>query len=693
VRSKYLFLGFLFILVMSFFLFPSVKGIIDIPISANDVIFDGNVSYWEWSDAYHIRLNSFDGGYFDFYLKYDEFYEELQIGFIVDDSDYSEIDRIGFFFDTQNNGGTDTDLDDFALIIYRQSTSIFGFYPYPIDSIYIEGAGSGFFTGDSYYDPSSLPAPFDTFYLVRNETNPEIDLYKGGAYGASWEGEFHIGLSKVYVQDESGIEIGFGLEYWNNDYYDNYVDGRWYPPELTNSPSTWETLFIQQSQPALSVSFVTPSSGTSLGNYPVKLAANVTSNGSPVYDAIANFYVDGVLAGFDYTNTSGYVSYDYYPSEGAHTWYIEVEKTGYLGNTSFLQSFTYNLPIPELFISQMSPSSEATFDSSPIEFKAQVAADGSSVNQARVDFYIGGEYVGYEITDNSGFANIFFEPYEGTYSWFVTASKSGYIEGISSLHSFSYEIQRFYLSINSAVYIQGQGNYESGETVTLSAYDVVENLFILKKFDYWLIDGIINSNNVVSFPIESDTTVNVIWETDYTRLFLAGLMGFGLLVLGVYYNQLNKKKKETEKEKLLIESELRSVKDSISRKLNIDDSYSPINLLEEVRDYVTADDAKKTLDEIVSEKNVLGWYTGEYLFITNKTLKNSLIFGISKSLEKNETFDITIYSREHNLDLGLINEIIESLIEDDVLVGQLSTDNKFIWDSVLKEKIGKYLRK
>jgi hypothetical protein len=69
------------------FFIPYIHATIDVPISKYEVNLDGIVDFSEWSDAYQIQLDSFDGGYFDFYIKYDLDYEELQIGFIADDSD------------------------------------------------------------------------------------------------------------------------------------------------------------------------------------------------------------------------------------------------------------------------------------------------------------------------------------------------------------------------------------------------------------------------------------------------------------------------------------------------------------------------------------------------------------------------------------------------------------------------------
>ena len=775
MRGKFQYFSFLFILGIAFFLFPSVKAIINVPISDYNVTFDGDVGYSEWSDAHYISLNSFDDGYFDFYLKYDNNYEELQFGFIVDDIDYDEVDRIGFFFDTQNNGGTDTDLDDFILIIFRQTTSIYGFYPYPVDSIYLNGTGSGFFNGNIQFDPSSLPAPFGTFFLERNEINPRIDFVKGGAYGDSWEGEFRIGLSNNYVQGGSDIEIGFGLVYWDFDYNGSYVNERWYPFDVSESPSTWETLVIQQPQPELSVSFVSPSYGTSLEDYPVQLRVGITSNGLPVYDAITNFYVDGSLAGVDYTDTSGYAGYDYYPSEGTHTWYIDVEKTGYLGTISFLQSFTYYEPMvqqfshqqivtdeasnflegvnvwwdevyqgmtdnegsiyiyyygnigenhtielsktgyetdymdvtiqwehqkntkklspvpdPELSVALVSPSSGATITNSSVRLRARVNSDGSPIRDAYVEFYINNNYIAYDYSDISGYVEYTATVDEGSHSWYVKAFKDGYTADTSSVGGFTYTVQRYQLSIDSEVYVFGEGAYEEGESVTLITQDTTENILVLKKFVCWIVDGYRVYDDSLTLTMDSAQTVSVVWESDYTRLYVTGFIGVGLIASGLYVNQRNTRERLAAEERALVDSAFDSARGGLGDKLSSTRIQTPIDLSDFVSEHVSLDDVRNILGDVVAGNSVVGWFLSGDKYLTKTALFNLIEYEVQA--KSGDLFDLVSFAETVGVDLSIVRKNVESLLRDEKIKGYLTTDNKLMAQEHLQNTLKKLIK-
>ncbi|MFC1803019.1 Ig-like domain-containing protein, partial [Thermoproteota archaeon] len=105
-------------------------------------------------------------------------------------------------------------------------------------------------------------------------------------------------------------------------------------------------------------------------------------------------------------------------------------------------SGSYGSKPAKLSVSLVFPNSNSTFDSSPVQLKVRVTSDGSSVFFADVDFYIDGSYLDTNHTDSHGFAYLNHYPtIEGTHTWNVKASKSGYLDKLSSIRSFTFSQQ------------------------------------------------------------------------------------------------------------------------------------------------------------------------------------------------------------------------------------------------------------
>ena len=89
-----------------------------------------------------------------------------------------------------------------------------------------------------------------------------------------------------------------------------------------------------------------------------------------------------------------------------------------------------------------SPSNGETVTSSHVTLEAQVTSDGT-VQNATVTIYVDGSPVSSGSSDSNGYYSISYSPNQlgHTYSWYATASKSGYSSATSSTLTFTYASQ------------------------------------------------------------------------------------------------------------------------------------------------------------------------------------------------------------------------------------------------------------
>ena len=204
--------------------------------------------------------------------------------------------------------------------------------------------------------------------------------------------------------------------------------------------------------PSLSVGLVSPPSpanGVTVTSSPVTLEARVTS-GSAVQGASVTIYVDGSSpSGCSGTSdSSGYFSCSYSPSQSGHTysWYATASKSGYNNGQSSNWSFTYSPTLPSLSVGLVSPPSPAngvTVTSSPVTLEARVTS-GSAVQGASVTIYVDGSSPSgcSGTSDSSGYFSCSYSPSQSghTYSWYGSASKSGYTWNIADLDFHIYPV-------------------------------------------------------------------------------------------------------------------------------------------------------------------------------------------------------------------------------------------------------------
>ena len=682
------FLLFLYILV---FLTPIafIEATINVPVSDFEVTIDGVFEYDEWIDAEYITLTTKYGGYVDLYIKYDSVIESLVFCVIADDYDYNDRDNILFLFDTQNDRTSYLNYDDFAVSINRQ-TYYSSNYGLEYDSVYASGNGSGY--GELSFDPYYLPDPFWELIFERQEIDPGLDTDNSRSYGETWVAEIAMGLPQTDIQTDTGLVIGFGFEYFDYDYYGEDYTGSWYPSGLTDSPNSWETIIIKATEAYLIVSPVSPINDYNTQSSPVRLQASVTSGGSPIYNAIVDFYVDEAYAGTEYTDSNGYAYLDYYPvAEGTFTWYAEAYKSGYADGFSGALSFSYSTPLPEFSFLNFSPVDNQFVDESIVQLSARVNSDGSSVSGVRVDFYVDDTYIGYDSTDGNGDASYSYTASEGDHLWYVKASKTGYRESTSSSKWFTYLIQQHYLEIDSDVYVSGEGYYDDGEIVTLYASDHTKNPLILKRFNRWILDGTPYYSNSITLTMESDQVVSVIWDNDYSKLYIVGFLGLGIIASRFMIIRRNERIRLEAEKKALIDSEINSVRKGLRDSLLSENSLMPVFLDGYVSDTLSLEEVKKMLEEVASETGVKGWYVTDSQYLTKPTLRNRVQVDGSDGLEASNMFDLHIFANGVGVPLDAVIEITMNLIEDDKLEGYLTDDNKLVTDQYIQDKLKKHI--
>jgi hypothetical protein len=116
----------------------------------------------------------------------------------------------------------------------------------------------------------------------------------------------------------------------------------------------------------------------------------------------------------------------------------------YLECTSNSTGSTTTLPPLSVgLVSPPSPSNGATVALSSVTFDAQVISGGLAVQNATMSIYVDGSLVGSGYSDSNGYYAMSYSVTERghTYSWYATASKSGYVLATSSTFTFVYTAQ------------------------------------------------------------------------------------------------------------------------------------------------------------------------------------------------------------------------------------------------------------
>jgi hypothetical protein len=159
----------------------------------------------------------------------------------------------------------------------------------------------------------------------------------------------------------------------------------------------------------------------------IELGTEITFMGSPVADAEVTFYVNGEYLDSKLSDSYGYASTLFQPSEeNNYKWYVTAEKAGYTSSSSEEWEFT----IADLILK---PHDGQYVTTSPVILKASVEIDGSSIKDASIYFYIDDVYYSESYTSVVGTASIIsYDLIPGPHTWYVTVWIPGYPNRITS---------------------------------------------------------------------------------------------------------------------------------------------------------------------------------------------------------------------------------------------------------------------
>jgi len=139
----------------------------------------------------------------------------------------------------------------------------------------------------------------------------------------------------------------------------------------------------------------------------------------------------------------------------------------HLERASTSTSSTTTVPLLSVgLISPPSPLNGGTASSSSVTLKAQVNSSGA-VQNATVSFYVDGSLLGSGYSDSNGYYSMSYPLTQigHTYSWYATASKSGYGPATSSTYTFTYALQ----SATSTTSTSTVSSYMSTTTMTMTS--------------------------------------------------------------------------------------------------------------------------------------------------------------------------------------------------------------------------------
>lgn len=248
-----------------------------------------------------------------------------------------------------------------------------------------------FILDDSSYDDR------DSFLIGFDTLDNDGTILKTDDFFFAIQRDFHNWEGRFYA--DACVGRGAGLDWENNDYFDY-------------NPSSFP-------DPFGSLSYYARNMGSSYwqGEFSVYL------DDSYIEDAVFGI----ALSQQDYYSSSSSPRKTYWPDLSS----ADVKKP------VLWNDFDFELVEPELSVSLTSPSNGESVDSS-VQLRARVTSGGSSVSSARVNFYVDGDFQGYDNTDSSGYAEYSMTVSPGSHNWYVVASKSGYIGDDSSSRSFTY---------------------------------------------------------------------------------------------------------------------------------------------------------------------------------------------------------------------------------------------------------------
>jgi len=184
--------------------------------------------------------------------------------------------------------------------------------------------------------------------------------------------------------------------------------------------------------------------------HPVILKVSIKIDEMKINDASVYYYLDDVFYSESFTQITGTTTIvldDVKP--GPHAWFVTVWIPGYPNRiTSDIQSFLYN---PELTVFLDSPKNceLITEYTSTVELRAIVRTRDSAMHDVNCSFYVDGDLVGCNLTDEKGVVKLNYSPpiENKEYSWYVVGTKPSCINDTSDTWSFYYPVQPPYVEI------------------------------------------------------------------------------------------------------------------------------------------------------------------------------------------------------------------------------------------------------
>ncbi|KZX17210.1 beta strand repeat-containing protein [Methanobrevibacter filiformis] len=222
--------------------------------------------------------------------------------------------------------------------------------------------------------------------------NKSVDFYVNGGY---------IGSN---VTDDSGIAVYYYTPSNANNftYHTAFVDSEGNYESLN---STDATVVVNQAQSILNVLNV-----TAIFNQSVALGITLTDSGdNSIVNKSVGFYVNGEYIGSNITDDSGIAVYYYTPNNASNfTYYVVfVDSEGnYESSNSTNITITVNQAQTILVVN----NTIATFDQSATLSTTLKDINNESIVNKFVGFYVNGEYIGSNVTDDSGIAVYYYVP-------------------------------------------------------------------------------------------------------------------------------------------------------------------------------------------------------------------------------------------------------------------------------------------
>ena len=306
--------------------------------------------------------------------------------------------------------------------------------------------GTGVEVSDEYANPTkvtvsgngSLYADFGpcvTFYT--NPTDVGSITISGGDNSGTYVHGQKVVLDTQEYTIKANVPSGYKFEKWITEGYVSVDSSTKEETTLdVTGPGSITAVFSKVSVPNLSVELIEPANGATLTSSPITLKVRIKDDtGNYIEGATVKFYVDSNYIGYGVSDGNGYASIEYSPSKGSHTWYVEVEKSGYNSAISPQWSFTYNPPTIALNV-EVSVTPESITVGQYATILVTVTANGEPIEGASITLTSNGGSINPNsgVTDSNGkFTATFTSNTPGTYTITVSASKAGYTSSSSSV--------------------------------------------------------------------------------------------------------------------------------------------------------------------------------------------------------------------------------------------------------------------